>query len=152
MSDAGRGTYFSLRINYRGDPALKNYKKGEYKSHLFYIKFENLIFYFARFGRKKTARIDRAIVDAQFVMEMRAGRASGRADVTDNLSAINLIADLSIYFRKMSVTRRQTVAVVDLDHVSVTALPAGFRNDAVCRSDDRIAALAVDVQTAVKLV
>src|SRR4051812_13079577 len=52
----------------------------------------------------------------------------------------------------MAVTGRQAVAVIDLDHVAVSTLISRPDDGPVRRSDDVIAALAVDVHSGMKFV
>src|SRR5215204_7296375 len=52
----------------------------------------------------------------------------------------------------MAVACLQTASMIDLDHVSVAAFPAGFRDDATRRGKDLIAAFAIDIHSAVKLI
>src|SRR5215470_18892594 len=85
-------------------------------------------------------------------MEMRAGRAAGRADKADQLAAGDRISDFHVKLGKMAVAGDQAVAMVDLDHLAVAALPAGSGDRAVSRSNDKIATLAVDVHTGMKFV
>jgi hypothetical protein len=44
-------------------------------------------------GLQEGARIDRAVVDAHFEMEVRAGRATGVADLADDIAGGHLLAD-----------------------------------------------------------
>src|SRR5437763_16042704 len=69
-------------------------------------------------------RVDRLAVDARLVMQMRAGGAPSRADTADDLADPNSLPDFHIDCRKMRVARRKAVAVVDLDHLAVAAVPA----------------------------
>ena len=70
-------------------------------------------------------RIDRLAVDARLVMQMRAGRAAGRADLADGLADPHRLADLDVDLRQVAVAGGEAVAVVDLDHLAVAAFPAG---------------------------
>src|SRR4051794_32484056 len=92
------------------------------------------------------------IVWPQLVMERWTGRAAGRADKANKLSPCNLIADLDVEFGHMAVTSYQAVAMIDLDHVAVTALPVCFCDRAGSRSVDQIAAFAVDVDPGMKFI
>src|SRR5215831_18000286 len=75
-------------------------------------------------GAQEFLRIDCLAVDSRFIMQMRACRASGRADFADHLSDLDDIADLDADLGQMAVTRRQPVAMVDLDHAAIAAAPA----------------------------
>ena len=65
--------------------------------------------------------IDRFAVDADLVVQMRAGRAAARAEAAENVALRDLLAFGDQDFRHMAVAGRQAVAVVDLDHVAVAA-------------------------------
>src|ERR1700726_4447221 len=68
-------------------------------------------------GFQKFLRIDRFAVDAGLVMQMRAGRAPGRAQASDHLADANALPNLDVDFRQMAVTGGKAVAVIDLDHL-----------------------------------
>src|SRR4051794_13038474 len=76
-------------------------------------------------------RIDRFAIDAGFVVQMRSGRAAGRADPADGLADLDLLADLHFDLRHVTVAGREAIAVIDLDHLAVAAVPAGGFDDAV---------------------
>src|SRR6266850_2071882 len=76
-------------------------------------------------GAQKLVRIDRVAVDAGLVMQMGACRASGRAEAADDLADLDVLADRDVDLGQMAVTRHHPVAVVDLDHPAVAAVPAG---------------------------
>jgi hypothetical protein len=65
-------------------------------------------------------------VARELVVEMRAGREAGRADVADHLAALDLRArhDGRRDRREMPVGRRDARSVVDADVVAEPALPA----------------------------
>src|SRR5580658_4933679 len=90
-------------------------------------------------------RIDRFAVDARLVMQMRAGRAAGRADQPDDLADANLVADMDVDLRQMAVAGRQPVAMIDLHHIAVAAVPSGDGDAPDGRGMDRFAGLAADV-------
>src|SRR5947207_2833106 len=76
---------------------------------------------------QKLLRVDGIAVDARFVMQMRAGGATGGADGADHLSDLDDIANPDVNFRKVPITCRQPVAVVDLHHAAIAAHPARGR-------------------------
>src|SRR5690349_4622751 len=76
-------------------------------------------------GAQEFLRIDRFAVHARFVMQVRAGRAAGRADLADDLADTHRLSDSHVDLRQMAITGREPVAVVDLDHIAVAAVAAG---------------------------
>src|SRR5262249_16821067 len=69
-------------------------------------------------------RIDSIAIDAGFVMQMRTCRAPGGAACADHLADPDDIADLDVDLGEMAVARGESVAVIDLDHAAIAALPA----------------------------
>src|SRR5580693_682346 len=82
-------------------------------------------------------------------MQMRAGRAPGRADPTDHLADANALADTNVDFRQMAVAGGKSVAVIDLDHLAVAAAPAGRRHGSRSRSVGRLAIAAAEIYSRV---
>src|SRR5208282_172367 len=64
-----------------------------------------------RAGVKESLRIDRFAVDAGLVMQVRPGRASGRAEPADGLPRLQGLAHLDLDFGQMAVAGRQAVAM-----------------------------------------
>eukprot|EP01031_Cornospumella_fuschlensis_P041461 gene41461-50590_t len=71
-------------------------------------------------GAQEPGRIDRLVVDAGFVMQMRAGRAAGRSHQRDRLFARYRFARPHQDLRQMRIACLETAAMVDLDHLAVT--------------------------------
>src|SRR5262245_5601826 len=82
-------------------------------------------------------------------MQMRAGWAAGRADLADDLAGLLGIADLAVHAGKVAVAGREAVAVVDVDHLAVAALPAGDGHGTVGGGAHRIAGLPGHVEPGV---
>src|SRR3954465_6236427 len=80
---------------------------------------------------------------------MRAGRAAGRADPSEDLADPHRLADPGFDLRHMPVTGRKTVAVVDLDHLAVAAAPAGSGHRAGRGGVDCLAGFAAEVDAGV---
>src|SRR5688572_3251895 len=85
-------------------------------------------------------------------MKMRPGRASGRTYSGHHLAPRDRIADIDVDLRKMSVPRFQSVSMIDFDHVSISAFPAGLGHYAVRRSDHFVTAFAVNIHPGMKLI
>ena len=100
-------------------------------------------------GFQEPGRIDRFVVDAGFVVQMRAGGAAGRADAADDVADLDVLADAHVDRRQMAVAGRELVAVVDLDHLAVAAVPAGGDDGAGGGGAHRIAGVAAHVHAGV---
>src|SRR5947209_2690090 len=101
--------------------------------------------------RQVVERTDGHIADAHLVVKVRPRRASGRADLTQLLAALQLLSDRDFDFRQVAVARRQAVAVVNDDHLPVAALPAGLLGRPVCGGDDGRTGRGGDVLAGMKL-
>lgn len=90
-------------------------------------------------------RIHGFAVDARLIVKMRAGRASRRAYPADGFANADELPDLDADLRQVPVTARQSVAVIDLDHVAVTTLTSGDGHAAGGRCADRLSRIAAQV-------
>src|SRR5438067_10769189 len=70
-------------------------------------------------------RIDRCVVDTDFVVEVGTGAASAEPDITDGLAFVHALSGGDVEAGEMSVAGGDAVAVVDLDEMSVAAHVAG---------------------------
>src|SRR6266852_6072486 len=91
-------------------------------------------------------RVDRVAVDARLVVQVRSGRAAGRAEPADNLADLDVLADGDVDLGEMAVACRQTVAVIDLDQLAVAAVPTRRGDGAGRGGADRIAGIAAEVE------
>src|SRR3954468_18391377 len=80
---------------------------------------------------------------------MRPGRAARRADAANDLSDADRLADFHLDCREMCVARRKAIAVIDLDHLAVTAVPAGRRDGTGSSRAGGLAGIGADVDTGV---
>src|SRR5215475_11918846 len=91
-------------------------------------------------------RVDRLAFEPRFVVQVRSGRAPGRADVADDLSGLDGLADANGDRRQVTVAGRQSVAVIDVDRAAIAATPARGGHRAVGGGAHRIAGLAVEIE------
>ena len=98
-------------------------------------------------------RIDEASVDADFVVDMRAGREAGRADEADHLALADARALFEIAGERGHVAVGGLVAVVVAEHdeLAVARFPAGLFDDAVAGGEDRRAGRGRPVHAGVHL-
>src|SRR5436190_21650770 len=80
---------------------------------------------------------------------VRAGGAAGRADLADHLADLDDVADLDVDRGEMAVAGGEAVAMVDLDHAAITALPAGRGHLAVGGGADGIARGGAEIKPGV---
>src|SRR6185436_8796165 len=100
----------------------------------------------------ETTRVDRPFAEPKLVMKVRACRAPGRTYECDSLTAGKCVAGCNVDPREMAVARFQAIAVVDLDHLAVAALPSSLGHHSGCGGLHNLAPLAVDIHSAVKFV
>ena len=75
--------------------------------------------------------IDGDVLDADLVVQMGRGGAAGGADVSDDLSAVDVLAGGDGEAGEMSVAGGDAVSVVEFDEVSVTVHDVGEGDDAI---------------------
>ena len=95
-------------------------------------------------------RVDQLAVGENFVVQVRAGRAAGRADVADDVAALDVLARLDVERAQMAVARRQAEAVLEDDQVAVVAGVRRRLDRAVGRRVDRLALVGGDVDALMK--
>src|SRR5262245_18836527 len=98
---------------------------------------------------QEALRIDCFAVDPRLVMQMRSGGAAGRADLADDLAGLDRVADLGVDAGEVAIACRQAVAVVDLDHLAIAALPAGECHRSVRSCAHRVTGVAAHVDAGV---
>ena len=104
-----------------------------------------------QFGGLQEARgILRHAVQPDLEVQVRAGRAAGRADRRDALAAHHEVAFVHEHLRRVGVTRNQPVAVVDLDHFTILRVPARGDDLAARGGDDRRAGVGREVDAFVE--
>ena len=74
----------------------------------------------ARLG-EELQRVDQLAVREDFVVQVRAGRAAGGADIADDVAALARCARLDVEAAQVPVARRQTEVVLEDDQVAVVA-------------------------------
>src|SRR3954466_5138438 len=80
---------------------------------------------------------------------MRSGGAAGGADLADDLAGLDGVADFGIDAGEVTVACRHAVAVIDLDHLAIAALPAGECHCAVRGRTHRVPRIAAHVEAGV---
>jgi glucose/arabinose dehydrogenase len=78
-------------------------------------------------GAQILVRIDRNMMDAHLIVQVRPGGAARLAHVADHLAAHHMLAGHDRYRRKMAVDRQHIVAVVEHDLAAVSGAHVGFR-------------------------
>src|SRR5215467_2393958 len=64
-------------------------------------------------------RIDRVIILPHFVMKMGSGGAAADADSADNVTLVHPLARMNCKIGKVTIPRRQTIAVIEDDEIAV---------------------------------
>ncbi len=95
-------------------------------------------------------RIDRGVVNADLVVQVRAGAVPRRADIAKDVSAANVLSLGDREPGKMSVKGLDAVAVVDDDFASVPGAHAGLHDGAIRRCAHRVALVGGDVDPGVE--
>src|ERR1051326_468473 len=95
-------------------------------------------------------RIDRSVVDANFVVEVRTGRAAALADIADHVAAIHSLSSCDRIAGKVAVPGADAIAVVDDDGLAVAAHHLGDRHDAIRRGNNPGAVAAADIHAAME--
>ena len=81
--------------------------------------------------REQLERVGQLAVQQDLVVQVRAGRSAGRADVADHVAAVDAVARVDGEPRQVAVPRDDAVAVVDHNEVAVGA--ARRRRSQRCR-------------------
>ena len=91
------------------------------------------------------ARIDRLTATQHLVVQVGAGRAPGRADHRDDLARRHQRVGPDEQARRVRITGRQAIAMVDLDAPAVVGPEARVADRAAGRSVDRRAGLRAEI-------
>lgn len=78
-------------------------------------------------------RVDRTVMQADFVMAVWRRRAPGAADRADLFAARDLLTDLHINSRHVAVAGRDAVTVINHDDVAVPTVNPGINHNAIRR-------------------
>src|SRR6185295_17510262 len=103
----------------------------------------------AKPGAQELLRINRLAIDAGLVVQVRAGRSAGRADPADDLAGAHRLAFFDVSRREVRVACRQPVAMVDLDHPAIAAVPADRRDGPAGGGTHRVAMGAAQIKPGV---
>lgn len=94
--------------------------------------------------------IDRRVIEADFVVNVRAGGAAADADVTNDVAAVNLLAGLGIEIREVAVPGGHAEAVIDNDHPAIPGAITRRENDSISRDVDGISVGGGNIHAGVK--
>src|SRR5215475_7647961 len=94
-------------------------------------------------------RINRTVVQTDFVMAMWRGRAACAANGSDDFATRHVLTCAYANLRHVGVAGRNAVAVVDHHNIAVTGVHAGVDDSSVSRGLDRSAVIGGDVQAGV---
>ena len=95
-------------------------------------------------------RIDGSIVDANFVVKMRTGRATAQPDIADGIAAMNVLSRCSSESGEVAVTSRNAMAMVNHKELAVSSHEIGEGDHAIRWGDNRMAIAAADIDSTVK--
>src|SRR5271157_2226218 len=84
-------------------------------------------------------RIDRNLVDAHLIVQVRAGGAAGLAYKSDHLAANHMLADGNRHGGKMPVKSKHIMAMVDHDLAAISGVHAGYGYLTITRGAHRSA-------------
>src|SRR3546814_1854993 len=82
-------------------------------------------------------RIDRRAFDADFIMEVVAGRTAGRTDIAENIALLHLLPGAHDVGGHMAVARLDRIAMFDLDIIAIAAEALSAADEAVGGRIDR---------------
>src|SRR5450631_3585658 len=94
--------------------------------------------------------IYRSVIDADFVMEVRAGAAAALTDESDGVAAMHVLAGHDGKVRQVAVACRDAMAVVDHDGASVSAHEVGKGDDSVGGRHNGLPVSGSDIDAAVE--
>src|SRR5215813_4950680 len=94
--------------------------------------------------------IDGRVVDADFVMEVRAGAAAAQADIADKVTALNVLSVDHGETGKVAIASPNPMAMVDHYGFAVSAEEISKGHYPVCRRNDRLPVGRGDVHSAVE--
>src|ERR1700687_4911238 len=95
-------------------------------------------------------RIDGRVVDADFIVEMRASRSSARADITNDVAPMNALAGSCGEAGKMAVAGTNAVTMLEHECFAITTQHVAERDDPVGRCYHLMSIAAPDIYTAVE--
>src|SRR5271157_4120338 len=94
---------------------------------------------------KVFVRVDGSAVEMDFIVDMRSGGAAAAADVSDDVTAFDVLAGGDGESRHVTEERLDAVAVVDDDDAAVSVAHFSGNNDTVCRGMDGLAIVSTDI-------
>src|SRR5216684_2233438 len=95
-------------------------------------------------------RIDWSVVDADFVVEVRTGRASAKTNIADDIAPVDVLAGSNRVAGKVSVARANAVTMVKHHRLAVSAEEIYESDDTIGRGDHLVAVSAANIDSAVE--
>src|ERR1700722_4694302 len=92
----------------------------------------------------------RRIVNSNFVMKMRPGRAPAGAFVADNISTLHMHSDLRVECGQMAVPGGNAEAVIDYNQAPVSRAPVHYADDSFGRSADLVPIMRGNIHPGMK--
>lgn len=94
--------------------------------------------------------IDRRIVNADFVVQVRASTVSGRTNIAQNVTPANVLPCNDCKSRKMSIEGFHSVAMIDDDFASIPRAHSSLENHSIRRRAYSVALAGGNVDASVK--
>ena len=73
------------------------------------------------------------VILPNFIMQVWRGRSAGHSDKADNVPSLYSLSDFNQLTREVTVTSRQTIAMIDDDKIAVSGFSLGINDNAVGR-------------------
>src|SRR4030095_5323718 len=77
------------------------------------------------------------VILSNFIMKVRRGRSPGHSNKSDNVASLYGLSGFNQRTREVTVTSRQTIAMIDDDKIAVGGFSLGINDNAVGRGVSR---------------
>src|SRR5262252_9024350 len=94
--------------------------------------------------------IDRDIINADFIVKVRASASSAVPHVSNGIAAMHMLPGIDRKALHVSVAGRDSVTVIDDDRASVAAHEIGELHNTLGRSHDRLTVKSANIDARVK--